>query len=1292
MGRGVVVRTRIGRGSWLMRAAALGALLAGLLIWSSVASAALVHPFIGTIAKSKKGFSEEVCGVSVDRAGGEIFVSDPEAEDVQVFDKTGAFLSSRTISNLQVVEEESETEVKTREEKEKKEIEKGKTPKEVPGKFEREELEDFCSTAANDKNGELYIADGGEHAIYPFDKEGNQVFKTNKEGKRIAGAEITGKQTPAGEFGEELSIAIDQRTGRLYVADKEEEAVDYFNEAGEYEGQLAFPGGAEDEHLAAAVAVDEQTGEVYVAATGQAFDEADNTELGFVYVFDSSGKFLREISGQRSGSFPGFGESALFGGIAVGPEGNLYLSDATRGAVFEFSGSGSFIGEIKGTPTAPFVEPAGIALDEAGDLYVVDKTEALDRERRPLGLEAPPGMLDEFGPATLSGSPTIESESVSGITASEATLQAGIDPTGVATSYYFELCHEASCEDIPPAPGVGIGSGEAPLQVSAGATGLIANAGYSFRVVLTYGPGGASTVAGAVQTFTTRTEGASVQLPDGRAWELVSSPTKGGAGLESIPLEGGLIESSEDGDALTFISLAPDEASPEGNRVPTFAQILANRGTNEAGAPAWTSKDITLPGEQATGAVTGEGKQEYRAFTPDLELSLVEPLGLSTEAEPHFSADEEGHTTDTERTIYTRRSEACAPPPSTCYTAIVNAADDAPGAREKFGGFGGKAGTKKGIQFVNATPDLSHIVFKSEVPLTEEPAFPGENLYEWSAGRLQLVNVLPQVTPPEELKPTEEPKPRLGTEFLSRNAISEDGSRVIFKTHVEDQTKTAHAHLYVRDMSTGVTKQVDAGAQEGEPFFQDASSDGSKIFFTDEAKLTESSSASSGARSTKDLYEFDVETGKVTDLSVAPAFKQNGEHAAVQGIVPGTSKDGSTVYFVANGVLTSSPNANGETAQPGHCLKRGKQEEAISGATCNLYVKHGENEAERPTFVARLSQDDVPDWEYENGGNLENVTDRVTPSGRYFAFMSDRNLTGYDNRDTNPAAHEARDEEVFLYDDETGRLVCASCDPQGVRPKGVFDGGSKVTGNEGIGLVIDRTQNWEGKWLAGNIPGWTGTEGQTAIYQSRYLSEEGRLFFNTTEPLSQADTNGKADVYEYEPTGLGNCAGEGGCTSLISSGASTRESAFLDASANGDDVFFLSSSALVSTDIDEDSDVYDARVCGAEGCVVPPQPSPTSCHSIAECRSGPPQPIPTFQAPAGATTPSSGNASGQSGVLPSKVTQKPAVKKLTRAQQLAKALKSCKKLHKKKKRAACEASARKKYGPKKPAKAKKGKK
>ena len=1271
MSRGACSRSRRTRARQL-RAACLAVFGAAalLVIFGASADAALIHPFLGNIAKSKKGASDAACGVSVDRAGGEVAVSDPEAgsaevPSVEVFGKSGTFL--RRISAIQVPEEETATEKAEREQKEKAEIEKGKTPKEPAAKFEREELEEFCSTATNDKNGYLYIADGGESAIYPFDKEGKQVFATNKEGKKVAGAEITGKETPAGAFGEELSIAIDRATGRLYVSDRENEAVDVFSEAGKYEGQLTFPGSAEAEHLTEGITVDQATGEVYVAIEGQAFDEEENGEIGFIYVYDSVGKFLRKIGGQPSGSFAGFGaeHDPLMPALEVGPEGNLYVADAGRRVVFEFNGAGELLGEISSTTNGPFSEPVSVALSEAGNLYVVDRTEEVNGERRraEIGLEPLPGLIDVFGPALISGSPTVESESASELTATSALLHAGIDPTGVDTSYHFELCQDSSCTDVPGLPGTDIGSGEARVDVSQPVSGLSANTIYTYRVVATFGAGASGTVFGAVQTFTTKTEGANVELPDGRAWELVSSPEKNGAGLESIPREGGLIQAAQDGSGLTYIALSPDGGEAEGNRVPTFVQLLAKRGFNEKGSPAWSSASITLPGEHASGAVTGEGKQEYRAFTPDLGLSLVEPLGLSTSAEPRLSPQ------DSERTIYTRKTEGCERPPSTCYTPLVNSSNVLPGTK-----FGGQEGTKKGIQFVNATPDLSHDIFKSEVPLTSEAASAGTNLYEWSAGQLQLVNVLPSNEPGEQPKPA--PAPTLGGKLVSRHAVSNDGSEAIF---------TSADHLYARNMLTRETVQADlprvSGAEAGEAIYQSASSDGSKIFFTDEAKLTEQSTAGPKAA---DLYEFDVDTNALTDLSVDPTFKQTAERGAVQGLVPGASEDGASVYFVANGVLTSAPNANGETAQRGHCPQfHLEAEEAPAGTTCNLYVKHGSQEGEAPTFIGRLSIDDLPDWE-NNNFNLEYLTDRVSPDGRYFAFMSDRRLTSYDNRDTSAAAHEAPDEEVFLYDAGSGgagSLTCPSCNPDGARPTGVFDAGSKLRSDEGIGLINDRIEAWEGSWLAGELPGWTGTEGQTAIYQSRYLSDSGRLFFNTTEPLAQADDNGKMDVYEFEPDRVGGCASEDGCTGLISSGSSTHESAFLDASPSGDDVFILTASALVSTDHDKDFDVYDARVCGTGGCVVPPETSSTSCASAEECRPFSPT-IPSFGAPAGVTTQSSGNLAPQSDVLSNKSTQKPTVKKLTRAQQLAKALKACKKLKKKQKRLACEKSARKKYGPK----------
>jgi hypothetical protein len=50
----------------------------------------------------------------------------------------------------------------------------------------------------------------------------------------------------------------------------------------------------------------------------------------------------------------------------------------------------------------------------------------------------------------------------------------------------------------------------------------------------------------------------------------------------------------------------------------------------------------------------------------------------------------------------------------------------------------------------------------------------------------------------------------------------------------------------------------------------------------------------------------------------------------------------------------------------------------------------------------------------------------------------------------------------------------------------------------------------------------------------------------------------------------------------ISSGHSAEQSAFMDASESGGDVFFLTNDQLVPAETDTQVDYYDARVCEPE--------------------------------------------------------------------------------------------------------------
>ena len=82
------------------------------------------------------------------------------------------------------------------------------------------------------------------------------------------------------------------------------------------------------------------------------------------------------------------------------------------------------------------------------------------------------------------------------------------------------------------------------------------------------------------------------------------------------------------------------------------------------------------------------------------------------------------------------------------------------------------------------------------------------------------------------------------------------------------------------------------------------------------------------------LYEYDLETGKLSDLT-GEATDSTGEGAAVQGVVQ-ISEDGSYVYFVAEGALAAGATAG----QP------------------NLYVSHEDGV---PVFIATLAVDEG-DW------------------------------------------------------------------------------------------------------------------------------------------------------------------------------------------------------------------------------------------------------------------------------------------------------------------------------------------
>ncbi len=1008
-------------------------------------------------------------------------------------------------------------------------------------------------------------------------------------------------------------------------------------------------------------------------------------------------------------------------GVAVNEFGteelnDVYVDNLTSVATFGPDEHASSPGEGEGDLLQRFTAPglkhgAGLAVDPAnGAVYVADEAN---------------NVVDVFEPEPA-GRPTVEALAASDDEGSRI-LSAEIRPTGSDTHYHFEYGH-ASCAsgctstastDI----GGGFGVGEAAAELPAG----LEPGTYHYRVVAENGSG---EVKSAEQTF--EVVAASDGLLDGRGWEMVSPPNKGGAEPETINREGGRIQAAANGDAFTFVADGPmpTNREPEGVRNPELTQIFSTRN-REPGHETWESQDLTTPNATGGGTAVGE-PPEFEFFSSSLALALVNPFPDETGPFqiPRLAPPLAGETAgEQENTIYLRDNRPLLPeaaeaesyakaqkngelmePQNPGYLPLVTKLNE-PGPKY------GRELLAEGLRPSAATEDLSHVVFRSEKA--------NSGLYEWTGnedeqGTLQPVSVLP-ASEGGALVPTTPPQAGLGggqgdkdATVDVRHAISSDGSLVVWTLAV------GGTHLYLRDTQLKETVQLSAPG-EADAVYQTASADGSKIYFTDTQRLTPESGAIEGEPSQPDLYVFEPEvtgghlSGKLTDLTPP---EQGGRAADVlvaqeasNGVLGATEKEetvdaeplGSYVYFVANGALASGANR-------GHCGIHAKPRPA--GTTCNLYVRHFNSitkEWEPTKLVAALSAEDAPDWgDTETAGNLAFMTSRVSPDGRYVAFMSKRRLTGYDNEDVSGKGRQ--DEEVFLYDALHENLVCASCNPSGARPTGVFD--TRSPSGEGVGLVIDRSGIWSAvttagtsldHWLAGSIPGWTTEDIQRSLYQSRYLSNSGRLFFNSADPLvpiaqptrtetieKTPEQVGVENVYEYEPPEIGACHEEAGCVGLVSSGTSEHESAFLDASENGNDVFFLTAAEIAPQDVDSNFDIYDAHVCEvAAPCPAAPKAKPSECEGEA-CQGTVPPPEPGANASGTSINLGTSNLSGKGGVLPT-IETKPGpttTKPLTRAQKLTKALKSCRTKYKQKskesKRTACEKQAKKKYGPIKP--------
>jgi hypothetical protein len=495
------------------------------------------------------------------------------------------------------------------------------------------------------------------------------------------------------------------------------------------------------------------------------------------------------------------------------------------------------------------------------------------------------------------------------------------------------------------------------------------------------------------------------------------------------------------------------------------------------------------------------------------------------------------------------------------------------------------------------------------------------------------------------------------------NAIAASGERVFFTVapgpcvHLgEEGQGPSVGELYARidrektvdisEPSTGPSGNCEScdESEPSTPVFQGASEDGTKVFFLTGQKLFAGAHGESGTN----LYEFDFDGEAHHKLSfIAP---QLPESSGMPGGLVQLAPQAGFVYFVSQ-----------DAALAGNV--DGKDENAVSGEP-NLFVY--DTETRHTTFVATLSSHDERIWDAAGARRGQ-----VTPDGRFLLFQSTGNLTPDASGDATqlyryevPTAAKANGELLRISVGAGGQYECAKTH--------TVESGYNCDGNAGPppGSVFgsEYTHNSEPELQSSPRP--TGVvisgDGSKVFFESPEGLTPGAPNENCAHEAFGECTIAADNVYEWE----------GGEVYLLSDGLDSNfffgasASKLVAADPSGQNVYITSGDSLVPRDTDSQLDVYDLRTDGG----FPPEPTAVPCSSA--CRAG--EAEPQFSLPTSAVTQGPGNfASGppSSGAKP---TPKPKV--LTRAQKLAKALKACRRLRKRA-RAKCQRTARRRYGP-----------
>lgn len=409
--------------------------------------------------------------------------------------------------------------------------------------------------------------------------------------------------------------------------------------------------------------------------------------------------------------------------------------------------------------------------------------------------------------------------------------------------------------------------------------------------------------------------------------------------------------------------------------------------------------------------------------------------------------------------------------------------------------------------------------------------------------------------------------------------------------------------LFVRQYSSGGVPSVrwisrpqiagQAIGLLGPTGFEGASGDGQVVFFRTNTPLTAGDPNGAGpppggghttgtaSNSSWDLYRYELPGDRNTDPAGGQLTRISGGpdsdldpnvHTGTSdaGVVRYLSEDGQRAYFVTRGILGdpgdswNQPPSGGATAPSGT---------PGTATTRNLYLYDDSRTGdERWQFIAQLPTD----GHKSNSCSALLSSDgclRGTPDGRAIVFETAGQLAAGDDDEFG---------DIYLYDAEADELVRVSSPPDETFGYPCSSIGLEDECNGDLGFATRAHSE---------VMGLQGRQHANLAIRESAGSELLSVFFESRAPLVPEDQDGgRMDVYEWQ----------GGALSLVLPGNGDHEAFYSGNSLDGEDVFLLTTQRIDPREIDEDYDVYDARIGGG----FPLEPEASSCDVHADACQG----------------------------------------------------------------------------------------